>query len=136
MKKVLTAIAISMSALIATSAMAGSNDYRDQRYSNDRNNSHWNNNDRDHRYKNDSRYDSRYDRNDRDNRYNRSVNPSRDWRNGQTLPHQYSSSRYEVNSNSVLKRLPNANRNQQWYKINGDYVLVNERNDKIVRIIN
>ena len=130
MKKVLTAIAISMSALIATSAMAGSHDYRDNHYnSNYKNNSHWNNNDKDRRYNNDSRYD-------RNDRYNRAVNPSREWRSGQTLPRQYNSSRYEVNNNSVLKRLPKANRNQQWYKVNGDYVLVNERNDKIVRIIN
>lgn len=127
MKKVLTAIAISMSALMATSAMAAPHDYRD----NHQQKSHWNNNAQDHRYNGN---DGRFDRNDRDQRYNSSVNPSRQWRTGQTLPRQYSSSRYEVNG-STLKRLPKAGHNQQWYKIGGDYVLVNERNDKILKIV-
>ena len=129
MKKVLTAIAISMSALMATSAMAANNDYRD----NNHQNSTWNNAANDHR--NTHGNDKRFDRNDRDNnRYNSSVNPSHQWRTGQTLPRQYSSSRYQVNG-STLKRLPKAGRNQQWYKIGGDYVLVNERNDKILKIM-
>ncbi|NHC03154.1 hypothetical protein G9F31_05135 [Acinetobacter sp. 187] len=128
MKKILSAIALSMSAILSASAIAAPNDHRDHRYDS-RDKAHWN--DQDRRNQN----NGRFDRNDRDNRYNRAVNPSRDWRTGQTLPRQYSSSRYQV-SNSTLKRLPKANRNQQWYKINGDYVLVNERNDKIVKIIN
>lgn len=115
MKKILSAIALSMSAILSASAIAAPNDHRDHRYDS-RDKAHWNDK-------------------GRDNRYSNSVNPSRDWRIGQTLPRQYSSPRYEV-SNSTLKRLPKANRNQQWYQINGDYVLVNERNDKIVKIIN
>ena len=116
MKKILSAIAISMTAIMSASAIAAPHDYRDNRHFDARDKSHWN------------------DKN-RDNRYNRAVNPSRDWRTGQTLPRQYNSPRYQV-SNNTLKRLPKANRNQQWYQINGDYVLVNERNDKIVKIIN
>jgi Ni/Co efflux regulator RcnB len=72
---------------------------------------------------------------DNDNRYqNKRVNPSRDWRSGQTLPRGYDSSRYHV-SDREARRLPNTGRYQQWYKVNGDYVLVNERNNRILRII-
>lgn len=134
MKKVLTAIAISMSALLATSAMAAPNDYRDNNHQNSTHpNAKWNNQSNDHRYNGN---DGRFDRNDRDHKgyNNSSVNPSRQWRTGQTLPRQYNSSRYEVNG-STLKRLPKAGRNQQWYKISGDYVLINERNDKILKIV-
>lgn len=124
MKKLFTAIAISMSALMATTAMAAPQhyqDHRDNRYQQTKPAPHWNNQQQDHRF-------------DRHDRNKASVNPSREWRTGQTLPRQYSSSRFEADRNQI-KRLPKAGRNQQWYKINGDYVLVNERNDRIVRII-
>ena len=128
MKKVFTAIAISMSALLATSAMAAPNDHRDNRYQ-PKPHAQWNNDHKDKRF-DDRRHDSRYNNNGHFN----SVNPSRQWRTGQELPRQFTSSRFEVNKNE-LKRLPKASRNQQWYKINGDFVLVNEKNDRIVRII-
>ncbi len=37
----------------------------------------------------------------------------------------------------MVKRvvLPNTGRYQQWYKVNGDYVLINERTQRIIRII-
>ena len=129
MKKVFTAIAISMSAFMATTAMAGPNDHRDDRYQ-PKPSAHWNKDHRDSRY-NDHRKNDGYDNK---SRYQSSVNPSRQWRTGQELPRQFSSSRYEVNHNE-LRRLPKVGRNQQWLKINGDYVLVNERNDRILRII-
>ena len=117
MKKILTAITLSLGALMATSAMAAPQYY-------------------DHSYDHDSRWDHRDDhRWDNDNRYqNKRVNPSRDWRSGQTLPRGYDSSRYHV-SDREARRLPNTGRYQQWYKVNGDYVLVNERNNRILRII-
>ncbi|WP_349928189.1 RcnB family protein [Acinetobacter sp. A1-4-2] len=123
MKKILTTIALSLSALMATSAMAAP----DHRYD-------------DHQYYNHtaSQQDHRWDHNNRynQNRYdNKRVNPSRDWRAGQNFPRVFSSSSYKV-SDREARRLPNTNRYQQWYKINGDYVLVNERTDRIVRIIN
>lgn len=74
----------------------------------------------------------RFDRNDRFTQQHR-INPSKDWRSGQTLPKQFSSSRYEVNHREAQK-LSKTNKNQQWYKINGDYVLVNEKSNKIIRI--
>lgn len=121
MKKILTTIALSLSAIIATSAMAAPDHrYDQQRYQP----SH-------HGAKHDDR---RWDQHNRhDNK--RVVNPSRDWRAGQTLPRIYDSSRYKVSDREV-RRLPQSGRYQQWYKVNGDYVLVNERNNRIVRIVN
>lgn len=124
MKKVLTAIAISMSALMATTAMAAPNDHRDDRH-HPKANPQWNKDHRDSRA-NDHRFDKKA--------HSSSLNPSRQWRTGQELPRQFASSRYEVNKNE-LRRLPKAGHNQQWLKINGDYVLVNERNDRILKII-
>lgn len=139
MKKVLTTIAISMSALLASAAMAAPNDHRDNRYQS-KSPTHWNNDHRDSRYNNSRYNDSRSKDYRQDHRYDNkgpahsSINPSREWRSGQALPRQFSSTRYEVNRDQI-KRLPKAGRNQQWYKINGDYVLVNERNDRILKII-
>ncbi|MFX2255889.1 RcnB family protein [Acinetobacter variabilis] len=124
MKKVLTTIALSLSALVATSAMAAPQ-HHDSRYAPHKSAPHWD-------HKDAKKWDDRRD----DRRYNnRGVNPSRDWRVGQKLPNQYDNRRFEV-SGYETRRLPKAGKNQQWYKINGDYVLVNDRNDKIVRIIN
>lgn len=128
MKKVLTTIALSLSALMATSAMAAPDHRYDdhQRYQ-QAHSQH------DQRWDNNNRYDhNRYD----NNRYdNKRVNPSRDWRAGQNFPRVFSSSGYKV-SDREARRLPDTGRYQQWYKVNGDYVLVNERTDRIVRIIN
>lgn len=112
MKKILTAITLSLGALMATSAMA-SPQHHDAR---------WDHRD-DHRWNNDHHTS------------NKRVNPSRDWRSGQYLPRGYDSSRYHV-SNREARRLPTTGRYQQWYKIHGDYVLVNERNNRILRIVN
>ncbi|TCH64611.1 RcnB family protein [Acinetobacter sp. ANC 4862] len=123
MKKILTTIALSLSALIATSAMAAP----DHRYDDHQRYNHAPSH-QDNRWDNNNRYDhNRYD--------NKKVNPSRDWRAGQNFPRVFSSSSYKV-SDRDARRLPNTNRYQQWYKVNGDYVLVNERTDRIVRIIN
>ena len=117
MKKILTALTLSLGALMATSAMAAPQHY-DRSHDH---NSGWKHNDQ-HRWDNNDRY------------HNKRVNPSRDWRSGQYLPRSYDSSRYHV-SDREARRLPNTGRYQQWYKINGDYVLVNERNSRILRIM-
>lgn len=123
MKKVLTAVAIALTGFMATSAMAAPDHrYDDRRYGNPPPPSHM-------KYQ-DKKWEDR-----KNNQWNQSrVNPSREWRKGQTLPRAFNSSRYKI-SDREARRLPDANRNQQWYKINGDYVLVNERNDRIVRIM-
>lgn len=128
MKKILTTIALSLSALMATSAMAAPDHHYDDHRDNHAPSQ------QDKRWDNNNRYD--HNRWDNNNRYdNRKLNPNRDWRAGQNFPRVFSSSSYKV-SDREARRLPNTNRYQQWYKINGDYVLVNERTDRIVRIIN
>lgn len=52
---------------------------------------------------------------------------------GQDLPKMFDSSRYKVSSKDA-KNLAKTDRNHQWYKINGDYVLVNEKNNRIVKV--
>lgn len=122
MKNVLTAITLSMSALIATSAMADHDSRYDYNHRADR--SHW-----------DHKNDHRWNNDNRNHQANNRVNPSREWRSGQYLPSQYSASRYHVNYRNY-RQLPQPSRYQQWYKVNGDYVLVNERNNRIIRVIN
>ncbi|EIM38267.1 signal peptide protein [Acinetobacter sp. HA] len=36
---------------------------------------------------------------------------------------------------SKYKRLNKPGRNQQWIKVNGDYILMNVVNDKVIKII-
>ena len=115
MKNVFTAIALSLSALVATSAMADHDSRYDRNQHDQQNHSN---------QKNDNRYDRDHNR----------TNPSREWRSGQYLPSQFSSSRYHVNYKNY-RQLPKPGKYQQWYKVNGDYVLVNERNNRIIRIV-
>ena len=128
MKKVLTAITLSIGAMLATSAMAAPQDYR--HHPNDRYN-------QDHRYAanhQNFKYSNNNRWNDRDRGNDHRINPSREWRSGQFLPSQFNSSRYVVNYKNY-RQLPRPDRNQQWLKVNGDYVLVNQRNHRIIRII-
>lgn len=125
MNKLLTAITLSMTALVATSAMAGSQD--DRRYNHDQyQKNHWD-------HKNDQRWNNQ-NRYDHYNQNGNRVNPSREWRSGQYMPSQFSSSRYHVNYKDY-RQLPKPGKYQQWYKVNNDYVLVNERNNRIIRVV-
>jgi len=114
MKKMITAAALALTGLMAASAMAAPDDRDDERHAHAQ-------------YSQDGRYEHQ--------RWNDSrVNPSRHWRIGQILPRAFDAPRYQVSSREV-RRLPDTGRYQQWYRINGDYVLVNERNQRILRII-
>ena len=55
-------------------------------------------------------------------------------REAKTISRAFDAPRYKVSSREA-RRLPDTGRYQQWYRINGDYVLVNERNQRILRII-
>ncbi|EZQ12011.1 MULTISPECIES: RcnB family protein [unclassified Acinetobacter] len=124
MKKLVSVLTLAMSGLLATSAMAGPHDDGRHYSKPTPPPAHWNKG-QPGKYQHD-----RYEQ----NRGFQNVNPSRQWRVGQQLPRQFNSSKFEL-SDRQAKNLPKAARNQQWYKINGDYVLVNERTDRIVRII-
>lgn len=123
MNKVLTTIALSLSALMATSAMAAPQ--QDSRFNHQSSAStHWNSNDK-HSSNQYSNYGNRYN--------SHKVNPKRDLRVGQSLPHQYDSSRYKVDYRDV-KHLKKPKRNEAWYKVRGDYVLVDTKKNTILRI--
>lgn len=65
----------------------------------------------------------------------RDFNPHTNWKAGYVLPNQYRAKTYElVRYNSYGLQRPG--KNQRWFKIKGDYVLVNVMNHHIVRIIN
>lgn len=65
----------------------------------------------------------------------KSINPSRDWKVGQKVPNQYYTSSYKVD-HSKYKKLTKPARNQQWIKVNGDYVLTNMMSHTVIKIIN
>ncbi|RYY80132.1 MAG: hypothetical protein EOO69_03240 [Moraxellaceae bacterium] len=66
---------------------------------------------------------------------NSNFNPHTNWKTGYVLPNQYRAKTYEVvRYNSYGLQRPG--KNQRWFKIKGDYVLVNVANHHIVRIIN
>jgi len=124
MKSILTTITLSISAFIATSAIAAPNDayWRDKNhYAQNQWNHHH------HQRWNNTRYE-RYDR------YDNRIRPSREWRSGQVLPNQFNSSRYHVDYRNY-RHLPRPDKYHQWYRVNGDYVLVNQKNNRIIRVI-
>lgn len=135
MKKLLTTIALSLSAVMATSAAMAAGPGHDQRFDprkappppahmvkqgpqfkHNAPPAHAN------KFKDDRRFDDK-----------RHFNNSK-LRVGQTLPRGYDSKRFEVNSRDA-RGLAKAGKNQQWYKVNGDYVLVNEKNNRILRVM-
>ena len=60
--------------------------------------------------------------------------PSQDWKAGQKLPNAYHSNAYKVD-HQKYKKLSKPGKNQQWIKVNGDYVLTDIRNHSIIKII-
>lgn len=52
------------------------------------------------------------------------------WQKGYTMPQHYRGDSYKVDYSEY--RLPRPERNQQWYKINNDYLLINSGNNVII----
>ena len=126
MNKIITSLVLSITAIITTNTIAAPTHERvepsKQWHQQPQKNQHWQDERREH------------ERRLEQQRSKHSVNPSRDWHVGQKLPHQFNHADYRMNQYQA-RHLPRSNKNQQWYKIKGDYVLVNERNNKIVRIL-
>lgn len=116
MNKLIASLTLFVSGLVATSAMAAPYDHH-RHLPGKPTPAHWSQHDR---------YEHKMPAH--------KVNPSRHWRSGQVLPSQFNNKRYALSSWEARK-LPKAGPNQQWYKINGDYVLVNERSNRIMRIM-
>ncbi|OTG66829.1 hypothetical protein B9T25_08575 [Acinetobacter sp. ANC 4470] len=64
----------------------------------------------------------------------KSANPSHNWKVGQKLPSQYHGQSYQVDHNQH-KKLSKPGKNQQWIKVNGNYVLINVLNHNILKIV-
>lgn len=54
------------------------------------------------------------------------------WKTGYVMPQHYRGNSYKTDFKQ--NNLPKPSRNQQWYKINNDYILVDSDNNNIVRI--
>lgn len=55
------------------------------------------------------------------------------WQAGYVMPQHYRGDGYKVDYKN--SNLPRPERNQQWYKINNDYILVNSDDNSIIRIM-
>lgn len=66
--------------------------------------------------------------------HKKAVNPSHDWRVGQKVPTQYYGQSYKVD-HKKFKKLNKPGKNQQWIKVNDDYVLTNVMSHNIIKII-
>lgn len=56
------------------------------------------------------------------------------WKVGHQYPNQYRSTNYKVDYKHN-KKLTKPGRNQQWYKADGKYILVNTANHSIIKVI-
>lgn len=61
------------------------------------------------------------------------VTPSHDWKSGQVISSQYRSG--HAIDHKKYSKLTKPGKNQQWLKVNSDYVLINTVTHKIVKII-
>jgi len=55
------------------------------------------------------------------------------WQAGYVMPQHYRGNGYKVDYKD--NNLPRPSRNEQWYKINNDYILVNSEDNSIIRIM-
>ncbi len=60
--------------------------------------------------------------------------PSHDWQQGHKVPAQYHGNSFKVDA-SKYKKLSKPTKNQQWIKVNGDYVLMNTATYKVIKVI-
>ena len=60
--------------------------------------------------------------------------PAHDWQQGHKVPAQYHGNSFKVDA-SKYKKLSKPTKNQQWIKVNGDYVLMNTTTYKVIKVI-
>lgn len=132
MKKILTAFAISFSALIASSiSIAGP--HFDQKDGYDQPREFNRGQAKKYREFREDNDDERMDmRRIREERGVKRLQQHK-WQAGYVLPQHYRGDGYKVDYRD--QNLPRPDRNQQWYKINNDYILVNSETNSIMRIL-
>ncbi len=130
MKKILTVLAISFSALMISSlTTAGPHHDQDRGYDHPRNF----NSDKKQNFRDSDDNDERMQEKRR-MREERGVQrlQQHKWQTGYVMPQHYRGNGYKVEYQD--HDLPRPDRKQQWYKINNDYILVNSENNNIIRI--
>lgn len=129
MKKILAIIAISLSTLMNMQiASAGPH------FDNNRGYERGEKGDRGNRGRNARDYDDDDIQEKRREREERGVKrlQQHKWQTGYVMPQHYRGNSYKVDYKD--SNLPKPSRNQQWYKINNDYILVDSDSNNIVNI--
>ena len=131
MKKILTAFAISFSALMASSFSAAAPHFDQDRGGYD----HPRGANQGKKHRNFRDDDDDHVQNVRRQREERGVQrlQQHKWQTGFVMPQHYRGEGYKVDYKDY--DLPKPDRKQQWYKINNDYILVNSETNSILRIM-
>lgn len=129
MNKMLAAMAISISALLATDFAAASPENEQHGldapdHVKNRHRSH------DMRGSNDNKHGEQ--RRPREENGVKRLQQMR-WQQGYVMPQHYRGNRYKVEYKDF--NLPKPARNQQWYKVNKDYLLVDGESNNIIKIM-
>ena len=124
MKKTLTALAISLSALLTTAFVHAEDEPR-----------HGPRSEQSHKKVREHRPDME---NRSENRRAREENGVKRlqhmrWQPGYVMPQHYRGNSYKVEYKDA--NLPKPSRNQQWYKVNKDYLLVDAESNNILKIV-
>ena len=127
MKKILTILAISFSALMANSVTTAAPHDNGRDWDQPRHQSKG----RDFRDNDDDDDRMQDKRRVREERGVKRLQQHK-WQTGYVMPQHYRGNGYKVDYKS--HDLPKPSRNQQWYKINNDYILVDTDSNNIVRI--
>ncbi|OTG88256.1 hypothetical protein B9T31_01670 [Acinetobacter sp. ANC 4558] len=127
MKKILTTLAISFCALFVSgiTSASPSDDYNNSGSEYKKPNTNKGRNFHNH---DDERFDKRKMREERGVKRLQEHK----WQEGYILPQHYRSNSYKVEAQQYS--LPRPSRNEQWFKINNDYILVDSENN-IIQIL-
>ena len=126
MKKIIAILAISFSALMTSHiAIAG------QHWDDDRGSERGGQGKKFRDYQQDEYDELREKRREREERGVRRLQQHK-WQMGYVMPQHYRGNSYKVDYKDT--NLPKPARNQQWYKINNDYILVDSDSNNIVNI--
>lgn len=122
MKKILTALAISFSALMTSNLIYGAPHDRNYDRTNEQKSF------RSFKQEDDEMQEVRRER---EQRGVRRLQQHR-WQQGYVMPQHYRGDSYKVGYRE--NNLPKPSRNQQWYKINNDYILIDSSSNSIIQI--
>lgn len=60
--------------------------------------------------------------------------PKRDWKSGSKVPAQFQAKHYKIDHKQSKKLTP-PKANQTWIKVNGDYVLMDSKTYKVIKVV-